>query len=1471
MKKIAKRILSFILVIVMMLGVNPISASASTNLTMTISASTKSAMAGETVDVVIELQNNPGISSIKLNVKYDSVLTLQNIEYNSDMGGQSLPPQTMDSPVTLTWVSPFENYEGDATFATLTFLVDENAEDNTVADISISYDPDDIYNMDETNVDCNIVNGQVTVVSCVPGDINGDQKVNNKDITRMFQYLANWDVEVNENALDTNGDGNVNNKDLTRLFQYLANWDVEIHCGCTSSKKCQHIMESIVEVLATCEEDGNSAYWHCTICDKYYENADGTIEITLEDTVIEAIGHTVVIDPAVEPTYTTTGLTEGSHCSVCDTVLVKQEEIPIIEGYSITYNIANGDSYLAQMAIDNSANPTEYNSEQNTIVLANLTAPDGYKFLGWFDGAGDNAVQIKEIVKGSSGNIELYAHWYKETYSISFASDMVPVETIEYTTDKEIVLPTPILDKYIFVGWSDKNGEMYNEIPVGTTGDITLYANWSSNRNKATAVSKLDNPIICEDSDAGLMLFAYEIGTIENVPLYETLKLNCVNGIISTVEKTETNTISTENANTVATSISNATTNSASWTLENNWNNTTEVSQSYIEENKIEKTVAETLAKSESDTYNVGASTGGSSSHTNTNSGSYKLSGNQSHSSTTSTETGQSFDLSVDAKYSKEYSSGISASLPIEGIDLGIEAGQKTSFEIGAGVDYSNYVKTTNTGTDSWSNGVEIAGASSDTYTDSKTWNTSSSYSNSKTTSMSNTVSNAISKLVSEQYGYGESYSEGGSNSESQALASTDTKSDEYSTTMTYYTSKIESTTTTFSSTGNTVGDYRFVMAGKIHVFAVVGYDVAEKTYFVYTYNVLDDETEEYLDYSFDGTFNDYETSIIPFEVPSFVNDYVNNRIAKTDGLRIDPDTGIIDKYTPSTDEVATIITIPSYVSIDNGDGTFKSVKVTGITSDLFKNNEEVIGVCLGRYITEIPDSAFEGCSSLKYVICPGVTKIGNNAFSGCTSLDKFTVPSDVTSIGTSAFAGVPEIEAVASNTDVAELVASSGAENIVLDISSIPQEENTGMTFNVGTIASFELRGKNNEYKDLRIKSDALKTVINGVKFTDCTKIPLELSSENITLNRVTVNSSGYAMLLTADNANISLYGNVNLGTESDNTVICRNINLMPLSNTVVGKMNVTGKLLICGSIKGEEYLYCDDIQYIDEETYAQYKKGMFTITFDANGGTVDTVDMTVFYGVTMGELPTPARDNCTFLGWFKEDGTQITSNTTFTDLNNITLKAHWQSDWVLASELPEDGTIADSKWTYDLTTRITSNSSTVPTGYTKYQDATWVWGEYGSWSSWSKTVVTASASRKIETKTVTDRAGYTNYRYWIYRTSDGYGYGTKNYYTGSSHGSCTIYDEINLSYSLPVYDSSLGTYGPYNSSKFSHSYDCYWFFGESKWVPAVTHTEYRYADRSKIYTYYYQIIEAKESFTEISESDTVSNVQKWVQYVVE
>ena len=63
----------------------------------------------------------------------------------------------------------------------------------------------------------------------LPGDINGDGSVNNKDLTRLQRWLKYHDVDVVALNLDVNGDGKINNKDLTRLQRYLKYKDIEIH------------------------------------------------------------------------------------------------------------------------------------------------------------------------------------------------------------------------------------------------------------------------------------------------------------------------------------------------------------------------------------------------------------------------------------------------------------------------------------------------------------------------------------------------------------------------------------------------------------------------------------------------------------------------------------------------------------------------------------------------------------------------------------------------------------------------------------------------------------------------------------------------------------------------------------------------------------------------------------------------------------------------------------------------------------------------------------------------------------------------------------------------------------------------------------------------------------------------------------------------------------------------------------------
>ena len=82
-----------------------------------------------------------------------------------------------------------------------------------------------------------------------------------------------------------------------------------------------HMVEKDEVILkaATCTEKGEKGV-KCRNC--------GKIE---NKTEIPALGHEWVIDPAVEPTETSVGYTQGSHCSRCGAVQVAQETIPMLD------------------------------------------------------------------------------------------------------------------------------------------------------------------------------------------------------------------------------------------------------------------------------------------------------------------------------------------------------------------------------------------------------------------------------------------------------------------------------------------------------------------------------------------------------------------------------------------------------------------------------------------------------------------------------------------------------------------------------------------------------------------------------------------------------------------------------------------------------------------------------------------------------------------------------------------------------------------------------------------------------------------------------------------------------------------------------------------------------------------------------------------------------------------------------------
>ena len=82
-----------------------------------------------------------------------------------------------------------------------------------------------------------------------------------------------------------------------------------------------HSLTETPAEAATCTTDGNSAYWTCDYCNKYYSDEDGVNEITMDSWVIYATGHThgaPVEENRVEPTVTAEGSYDTVvYCSVC--------------------------------------------------------------------------------------------------------------------------------------------------------------------------------------------------------------------------------------------------------------------------------------------------------------------------------------------------------------------------------------------------------------------------------------------------------------------------------------------------------------------------------------------------------------------------------------------------------------------------------------------------------------------------------------------------------------------------------------------------------------------------------------------------------------------------------------------------------------------------------------------------------------------------------------------------------------------------------------------------------------------------------------------------------------------------------------------------------------------------------------------------------------------------------------------------
>ncbi len=168
------------------------------------------------------------------------------------------------------------------------------------------------------------------------------------------------------------------------------------------------------------------------------------------------------------------------------------------------------------------------------------------------------------------------------------------------------------------------------------------------------------------------------------------------------------------------------------------------------------------------------------------------------------------------------------------------------------------------------------------------------------------------------------------------------------------------------------------------------------------------------------------------------------------------------------------------------------------------------------------------------------------------------------------------------------------------------------------------------------------------------------------------------------------------------------------------------------------------------DKILYAKWVANEYTVTFDADGGTVSPATKTVTFGQEYGELPTPTYTGHIFGGWFDSDSNPITSDVVVRTAENHTLTAVWTLENYLISFTVNDntmGTVNPTEIYADYGDSFTVSGNTVVFGETTVTASALGSNVFDSWNYSSGTVTGA----------MTFVATFNNPPVTLYFTTDG------------------------------------------------------------------------------------------------------------------
>ena len=223
--------------------------------------------------------------------------------------------------------------------------------------------------------------------------------------------------------------------------------------------------------------------------DKYVLTKSNTCEVTITRAV-----HTVTFRQEGQADKTIT---------VPDLAGVKEEDIPQpvgAVGYTVTWERKNLTSVTEDIIVNavksailyqihyhpNGTQSADDYTESYTIesITKKLESKTrrGYTFDGWYTDEDFNN-RIEEIVHGSYGDIDLYAKWTIDNYTITYhlndgTNDNSNPAT--YTVNDSVTLADASKRGYTFEGWftDDIYTERFNGLEKGSIGNIDVYAKW---------------------------------------------------------------------------------------------------------------------------------------------------------------------------------------------------------------------------------------------------------------------------------------------------------------------------------------------------------------------------------------------------------------------------------------------------------------------------------------------------------------------------------------------------------------------------------------------------------------------------------------------------------------------------------------------------------------------------------------------------------------------------------------------------------------------------------------------------------------------------------------------------------------------------------------------------------------------------------------------------------------------------------